>query len=139
VAPAVAIFCGALWGSRKFYGWPDAGPIAGQAALIACLVLCAVLIGTRVKSQHDVPASKRKAEELAGLVRTWSERNSGMWPASFDEAGIPPTRSSMGLLFPPHFEFEIVHQRPRIGFPIGGRRRLILDVLARDWREGSGP
>jgi len=112
-APVVVIFGGAAWGVRRWYGWPDLGPVPGRLALVAAALLLGILVGSRVK-EGDVEASMRRGDEIAGRIRAGS-------------AGIDWTRpplTSMGWLSPPPFSSN----GRELSFPIGSGRWMTLDL-----------
>lgn len=138
-APIVAIFCGALWGSRRFYGWPDLGPMPGRAAAVSLAILLGVLIGTKIREIWDVPATRERAERVREKLLEWRTSNAGRWPASFAEAEVGAPRTRLGTLRPPWFEYEPSPRGPKILVPMSAGRRMVLDVLDDAWSTRESP
>lgn len=125
-APIVVIFCGALAGARRFYGWPDLGPTPGRLAFVALALLLGVLAGARVRAA-DVEASMARGRALAERLAAHRART-GAWPARLEEAGSPPPRTRLGQLAPPSFDWDPA--AARLSFRLGARSELALDVGA---------
>lgn len=128
-APVVVIFGGALWGVRKWYGWPDLGPVPGRLATVAGALLVGVLLGTRAKAS-DVDTSIGRGEAVAHDVRAWRDAHGGRWPATVEETGRTMPSTAMGLLDPPPLRYE--PDGPRLSFPISTGRELVRDLEPAD-------
>jgi hypothetical protein len=126
-APVVAIFGGAAAGVRRWYGWPDLGPLPGRAAAVAGLLLLGVLVGGRGK-ETDVRVTIARGDGIRDAVQAWRSTRGGAWPASLAEAAPDAPRTRMGLLDPPPFAYDPATRR--LAFPLDGRRRLTLDLAA---------
>ena len=126
-APVVAIFGGAAAGVRRWYGWPDLGPLPGRAAAVAGLLLLGVLVGGRVK-ETDVRVTIARGDGIRDAVPAWRSSRGGAWPATLAEAAPDAPRTRMGLLDPPPFAYDPATRR--LAFPLDGRRRLTLDLAA---------
>ncbi len=119
-APLVAIFGGAAWGARRWYGWPDLGVHPPRAALVALGILVGVLVGSRLHAQ-DVAASRARLDALLA-------------------AGAPPARlaaerSQMGWLDPPRYRRATdADGRVVWGFPAGGDAWLARPADEPEWR-----
>jgi hypothetical protein len=131
-APVVAIFGGALWGSRRFYGWPDLGPLPGHLALVTGGVLLGVILGTS-QAGRDLEVSQGRAEALRTTLVAWRDAHGGAWPPRIEEAGASPTRSSMGLLAPPPIEYGERGGRRVLWFKVSGDRVRVLDLAQARW------
>jgi hypothetical protein len=132
-APVVVIFGGAAWGVRKWYGWPDLGPVPGRLAAVAGALVLGVLLGSRAKAA-DVETTIARGEAVAHDVRAWRDAHGGRWPATIDETGKPTPPTAMGLLAPPPFRYE--PDGPRLAFPLSTGRELVRDLAteAASWR-----
>ena len=128
-APVVVIFGGALWGVRKWYGWPDLGPVPGRLAGVAAALLVGVLLGTRAKAS-DVETTLARGDAVAHDVLAWRDAHGGRWPASLEETGRRAPSTLMGLLDPPTFRYE--PDGPRLSFPLSTGRELVRDLSPAD-------
>lgn len=134
VAPVVLILSVSLWGSRRFYGWPNLGPHPGRVALLCLAVVAGVLVGTNRK-REDVAVSKRTAESLRGRLVAWRSAHDGAWPARLEDAvgEVPVTR--LGVLAPPPYDYRPAPEPARLSFPVSSHLRLVLDLDSDTWRE----
>jgi len=134
VAPLVLILAGSLWGSRRFYGWPDLGRYPGRVALLCLAVVAGVLVGTNVK-RDDVAASKQAAEAMRGRLVAWRAAHEGRWPEHLSDAvdEVPVTR--LGVLAPPAYEYLVTPEEARLSFPVSSHLCLVLDLPTGAWRE----
>lgn len=116
VAPVLAIFGGAAWGSRRLYGWPDLGPMPSRIALVAAAVLVGVLLGMRQK-----PDDIRESENaLKGWVQAGAQ-------------GDPPA-TKLGFLAPPIAEKGVDAKAGATwGFPVGNHHWRVLHVTDMSW------
>lgn len=132
-APLGAIFGGASWGTRRFYGWPDLGPHPSRLGLWCLAILLGVLIGTQQREQ-DVAISKERGEDLRLQVAAWSAAHGGQAPASLAEAVPQAPRTRMGWLAPPPFELSAdAKGAPRLGFPVSSRHALWVPLAGGEW------
>lgn len=123
-APLVVIFGAASAGVRRFWGWPDLGPVPGRMAAVAATGLLGVLAGVRIHAV-DVEETQRRAEPLrAALVRAHAER--GAWPARLEDAVADVPRTRMGSVAPPPFSWDAA--KARLSFPLSTRSMLGIDV-----------
>ena len=119
-APLVAIFGGAAWGVRKFYGWPDFGVHPPRAAAVALAILLGVAIGSRVKA-IDVRVSQERVEDAARAdVHT----------------ALPTSR--MGWLAPPPIERMNTKAGDRWLFAVASDAFRVFDPASRSWRTHRG-
>lgn len=120
LAPVIAIFGGAAWGSRRLYGWPDLGPSPSRAALVAAAVLVSVLVGLDRKPQ-DI----RTTEET---LKAWVQRGA---------VGTPPA-SALGFIAPPPPSKGVDASGAEVwGFPIGNDRWRLLSVKTLTWSDSK--
>ncbi len=119
-APLVAIFGGAAWGVRKFYGWPDFGVHPPRAALVALAILLGVHVGSRVKV-IDVRISQERVEQAA--ASTISE---------------PLPSSRMGWLAPPPIERLRRGDKHLLTFAVASDAFRVFDPSSRTWRTHRG-
>jgi hypothetical protein len=138
-APVAAIFAGALWGTRRLYGWPDLGPLPGRVAASAVAILVGFFIGTRIADIHDIPESKRIAEGLRNRVVSWRSDNAGQWPDSLDDAGFREVKSAMGTVMPPPIGYEREGGGAVLVVPLSRGKRLVLDLETGSWSGGPEP
>lgn len=132
-APIVAILGGALWGSRKFYGYPDLGSVPSRAAAVAAVILLAVFIGVQAK-QTDVKKSQAGAEELRTAWLAWVEAHDGKIPPTLETFAPDAPHSSMGFVSPPPFVYgRSTHFSVAIGFPYGDSQHAVLDLATGKW------
>lgn len=124
-APVVVIFGGAAEGVRRWYGWPDLGPVPGRLALVAASLLLGVLVGARV-SDSDKLETLARGEKLAAEIRAWSAAHEGRWPSTLSEVVADPPRTRMGAVSPPSFDYDAAART--LGFPLGEGRSLHLDL-----------
>ncbi len=140
-APLGAIFGGASWGTRRFYGWPDLGPHPSRLALWSLAILLGVLVGSRQREQ-DVLVSQERGEALRQQVAAWREAHGGTDPASLAEAAPQAPRTRMGCFAPPAFELALdARGVPSIAFPISSQHELRLPLAGGAWegvRRGRG-
>ena len=137
-APIVAIFGGAAWGTRRFYGWPDFGPHPGRAALVAAAILAGVLAGSRTK-EGDVRRTRAQAEGMRVRLVSWQEEH-GRWPGRLEPNKASAPRTHMGALAPPPYAYGLDRDgRAVIEFPVDSERRLVLDVATGVWRSSRKP
>lgn len=101
-APLGAIFGGASWGTRRFYGWPDLGPHPSRLGLWCLALLLGVMVGSQLR-EGDVRESQARGDALLARVQAWRAAHPGAAPASLEAIApdAPPTR--MGWLAPPAF------------------------------------
>ena len=120
VAPILAIFGGAAWGSRRVYGWPDLGPSPSRAALVSAAVLVGVLMGVRTKVD-DVQKSE-------AALKAWVQHGA---------VGVPP-RTTLGFLAPPEPEKGLDEDGDEVwGFPVGNQRWRLMKVDALTWKTAT--
>ena len=132
-APLGAIFGGASWGTRRFYGWPDLGPHPSRLGLWSLAILLGVLLGARQREQ-DVLVSQERGEELRRQVAAWRETHGATGPASLEEAAPQAPRTRMGWFSPPPFELRADPRgAPTIVFPISSQHELRLPLAGRSW------
>ena len=127
------ILGGALWGSRRFYGYPDLGSVPSRAAAVAAVILLAVFIGVQAK-QKDVQETQARAEALREAWLEWVQKNEGRIPATLETFApdAPPTR--MGMIAPPPFQYgRSTHFPVAIGFPYGDSQHAVLDLKSGKW------
>jgi hypothetical protein len=134
-APVVAIFGGALWGARRFHGWPDLGPAPGRAAGVAALAMLGVLAGTSMR-ERDVRATERRAEALREEVVALRAGGGGAWPPALP-AGAPRTR--LGWWDPPPFAYEVSGDRATLRFRLSSGRSRALDLEKGEWTTERTP
>lgn len=135
-APLAAIFGGAAWGSRRFYGWPDLGKHPPRAAAWAAVLMLGVLVGTRVRVE-DVAVSEARAEPLRAAISTWLQKR-GTPPTSMETVCPDPPSTRMGWLDPPAYVYGLDgNGRPTLSFPLGGGLQRILNVADGTWRTGT--
>jgi hypothetical protein len=125
-APVVVIFGSAAAGVRRWYGWPDLGPLPGRAAVVAGLLLLGILVGMRVK-EADVRVTLERGDAIRDAVQAWRSSHDGAWPATLSEAAPGAPRTRLGLLDPPPFAYDPAARR--LAFPLDGRRRMTLDLV----------
>ena len=135
-APVVVIFGGAAWGVRRWYGWPDWGPLPGRLAAVAAALLVGILAGSAAK-EGDVAETMRRGEGIAAKVRAWRMAHGGRGPATLEEAvGEDVPRTAMGLAAPPPFAYDPA--KPALSFPVRTGTDLVLDLSvpaeAATWR-----
>jgi hypothetical protein len=124
-APIAVIFGGAAEGVRRWYGWPDFGPVPGRLALVAGALLAGVVAGQQVKAQ-DVLATMARGRGVAKDVRAWSAAHAGGWPETLEDAVPDAPRTRLGWLAPPPFAFDPATRR--LSFPVRTGDRLVLAV-----------
>ena len=134
VAPLGLILAASLWGSRRFYGWPDLGPHPGRVTILCLAVLVGVLVGTNRK-REDVAASQQTAESIRTQVLAWRDTHEGRWPANLEDVVVPLPVTSLGVLGPPAYEFGVRQEDARISFLASSSLRLVLDLDTGTWRE----
>jgi hypothetical protein len=122
-APVIVIFGAAAEGARRWYGWPDFGPVPGRLALAAAALLAGVVAGQRVKDD-DVEATMARGRAVARDLRAWSAANAGRWPATLEEAVPDAPRTRLGWLSPPPFAFDPATRR--LSFPVRSGAPLVL-------------
>ena len=121
VAPVLAIFGGAAWGSRRLYGWPDLGPAPSRIALIAAAVLVGVLMGMRQKPK-DIQASEQALEQ---------------WVRS--GATGEPGATRLGFLAPPVPSKGVdADGQSAWGFPVGNDHWRMLRLHDMSWHTQAG-
>lgn len=120
-APVIVIFGGAAWGVRRWYGWPDFGPVPGRLALVAGALLVGILFGSSRKGA-DVEESMRRGDAYASALRL----DDG--PSALLTMGAVYETTAMGLFSPPPFRFD--RATGLLSFPIGGGREMTLDYRA---------
>ncbi len=123
-APIVAIFGGASWGTRRFYGWPDLGPHPSRAGALAAFIVLGVLVGSQVKV-GDVETSMQGADALRATWRQAGARAAGGFPTTIEAFAPDAPRTSMGLFAPPAFLYGLDEGQPVIGFPLGGDSYMV--------------
>ena len=134
-APVLLIFSGAAWGARKWYGWPDLGPLPGRLALSTVGLLVGILVGQQMKVA-DVVESQERGVVIWQKVKEWRAAHGGEWPARIEDAAPDAPPSRMGLVAPPPFEY---HRAKRtLSFPVRTGTDLVLD-LAAESPKWSGP
>jgi hypothetical protein len=104
-APLGAIFGGASWGTRRFYGWPDLGPHPSRLGLWCLAILLGVLVGSKHREQ-DVRVSQERGDALIARVEAWRQAHGGATPASLAAAAPDAPTTRMGSLAPPPFELR---------------------------------
>jgi hypothetical protein len=124
VAPVVLIFGAAAAGARRWYGWPDLGPLPGRAACLAGAVVAGVLLGVRV-GESDVAETQARGARLAREIRAWRDVH-GRWPSRLEEAVEDPPRTRLGALAPPPFRWDAAETT--LSFPLARGAALVLDV-----------
>ena len=134
IAPLGLILAASLWGSRRFYGWPDLGPHPGRVAILCLAVLVGVLAGTNRK-REDVATSQQTAESVRTQVLAWRDAHEGRWPAHLADVVTPLPVTSLGVLGPPSYEYVVTPDDARISFLASSSRRLVLDLDTGTWRE----
>jgi hypothetical protein len=137
-APVVLIVCGALWGSRRFYGYPDLGPHPGRAALVALAIVLGVQVG-RSLSLGDAAESERRALAIERDVLAWRDGHGGAWPATLAEAAPDAPTSRMGSVRPPPFAYAREGEGATLAFPLSGGRRRVRLLGQGTWRVEEGP
>jgi hypothetical protein len=130
-APVVVIFGASLAGARRWYGWPDLGPVPGRLAGVAGALVLGVLLGSRAKAS-DVESTKARGEAIAHDVRAWRDAHGGRWPSDLAEAVASPPATAMGVVAPPPFRYEREDGRPdaapRLAFPVRTGTDLVRDL-----------
>jgi hypothetical protein len=124
-APIVVIFGAAAEGVRRWYGWPDFGPVPGRLALVAGALLAGVVVGQKVKAD-DVEATMVRGRGIAKDVRAWSAAHGGAWPKALEDAVPAAPRTRLGWLAPPAFAFDPATRR--LSFPVRTGDPLVLAV-----------
>lgn len=130
-APVLVIFGGAAAGVRKWYGWPDLGPIPGRLAAVAGALLLGVLVGTQIKSS-DVELTRERGEALRRVVLAFRDAHGGAWPATLSEAAPDAPATRMGAFSPPPFAYDAAKHELR--FPLSTDREARNDLAAKDSR-----
>ncbi len=128
-APVIVIFGGAAAGVRKWYGWPDFGPIPGRLAAVAGTLLVGVLVGTQVKAS-DVEITRERGEGLRRAVIAWKDAHAGAWPATLAEAATDAPTTRMGGFAPPPFAYDAAKHELR--FPLNADLDARNDLAAKD-------
>jgi hypothetical protein len=132
-APVVVIFGGAAWGVRRWYGFPDLGPLPGRLALAAGGLVAGMLVGQQVKVA-DVRASEERGVEIWAKVRAHRAARGGEWPARLSDAvpDAPPSR--MGAVAPPPYRYDPAKRT--LSFPVRTGAERVLDLAAESpsWR-----
>ena len=126
-APVIVIFGGAAAGARRWYGWPDLGPVPGRLAAIAAMLLLGVMIGTQVK-QSDVEITRERGEGLRSAIRSFRDAHDGHWPATLEEAVPNPPTTRMGGFDSPPFRYDAATHA--LWFPIGSDYEVRNDLAA---------
>ena len=128
-APVIVIFGGASAGVRKWYGWPDFGPIPGRLAAVAGTLLLGVLVGTQIKAS-DVELTRARGETLRRAVLAWRDAHAGAWPTTLSEAvpDVPTTR--LGGFAPPPFVYDATKRELR--FPMSTDLDARNDLTTKD-------
>lgn len=104
-APLGAIFGGASWGTRRFYGWPDLGPHPSRLGLWCLAILLGVLVGSKHR-EVDVRMSQERGDALIAQVEAWRKTHGGAAPASLAAAVPDAPTTRMGSWAPPAFELR---------------------------------
>lgn len=126
-APVLVIFGGAAEGARRWYGWPDLGPVPGRLAAVAAAVLVGVLVGTQI-TPSDVELTRERGERLRTAIRAYRDAHDGRWPATLEEA-VPSTPTTrMGGFDSPPFRYDAAAHELR--FPLGTDREVRNDLAA---------
>jgi hypothetical protein len=131
-APVAFIFAASLWGTQRFYGWPDLGPLPGQVAVVCLGVLVGVYVGAQVHA-GDVAASCRRGDAIAAKLAKWRAAH-GAWPDALPEAVPDAPATRMGAACPPPYAYEREDDGARLSFPVGAGRRLVRDLDGTTWR-----
>ncbi len=133
-APVIVIFGAAAAGVRRWYGWPDLGPLPGRLALLGAAVLGGVLLGSQVKPS-DVDATIERGETLRRAIATWRDAHGGAWPARLEEAVPDAPRTRMGWVAPPPFAYD--PGTKTLAFPIrtGAEAQVDLAVPGSPWKK----
>lgn len=126
-APVVVIFGGAAAGVRKWYGWPDFGPIPGRLAAVAGTLLVGVLVGTQIKAS-DVELTRERGEALRRAVRSYRDAHGGVWPATLAQAAPDAPTTRMGGFAPPPFAYDAAKRELR--FPLSADLEARNDLAA---------
>lgn len=124
-APVTVIFGGAAAGARRWYGWPDLGPLPGRLALLAGAALVGILLGSQVKLS-DVRATLERGEGVRRSIAAWREAHGGAWPARLEEAVPDAPRTRMGWVAPPPFAYD--PGTKTLAFPIRTGARVQVDL-----------
>ncbi len=101
-APLGAIFGGASWGTRRFYGWPDLGPHPSRLGLWCLSLLLGVMAGSQWRAA-DVRESQARGDALLERVQAWRTAHPGAAPASLEAIAPDAPSTRMGWLAPPAF------------------------------------
>ena len=133
-APVIVIFGAAAAGVRRWYGWPDLGPLPGRLALLAGAILVGVLVGSQVKPS-DVDVSVERAETLRRAIAAWRDAHGGAWPARLEDAAPDAPRTRMGWVAPPPFAYD--PGTKTLAFPIrtGAEAQVDLATPGAPWKK----
>ena len=131
-APVIVIFGGASAGVRKWYGWPDFGPIPGRLAAVAGALLLGVLVGTQIRTS-DVDATRERGEALRRAVITWKDAHAGVWPTTLAEAALDAPNTRMGGFAPPPFAYDAAKHELRFPLSTDLDARNDLTTKASTW------
>jgi hypothetical protein len=110
-APVVVIFGGSLAAARRWYGYPDLGPLPGRFALVGSAILLGVLAGAPLHAQQ-VRESMSLGEAMA----------------RHDDVLALDASTKMGLVDSPAFTWD--GARATLSFPVSTTTALALDVAA---------
>lgn len=133
-APVIVIFGAAAAGVRRWYGWPDLGPLPGRLALLGAAALVGILVGSQVKPS-DVDASVERGDTLRRAIAAWREAHGGAWPARLEEAAPDAPRTRMGWVAPPPFAYD--PGTKTLAFPIrtGAEAQVDLATPGAPWKK----
>lgn len=126
-APVAVIFGGAAAGARRWYGWPDLGPIPGRLAAVAAVLLLGVMVGTQIK-ESDVRETIDRGEVLRRRVRAWRDAHEGRWPAALSDAAPDAPTTRMGGFAPPPFAYDAA--KHELSFPLNADVEIRNDLAA---------
>jgi hypothetical protein len=125
-APVIVIFGGAAAGVRRWYGWPDLGPLPGRFALAAVALLVGTLIGSRFRDD-DVAVSKERGQEIARALLA-RKAVTGAWPLRLEDVVDPVPRTRFGWFASPPFEWKPADATLSLPVPYGGAKSFVLHV-----------
>jgi hypothetical protein len=135
-APVLVIFAGSAAGARRWYGWPDLGPVPGRLAICGAALLGGILVGSRVHAA-DVEASDLRGHEVAQALRSWKAAHAA-WPTTIEQASPDAPPSRMGAVSPPPFAWD--GARATLSYRVDARTIRLLEMTQErpEWRSTSG-